>query len=749
MMKKISFVIILLLLFLSGSLVEKVNAVLFKNDSNIIQDVKDVKSQELEGKITFNKFKTVSYNDGIEEENRLTNYTISALSYENQSEVRIVNYTSGTKEKWTGARVSSLATKYEREHPGWLVIGGVNGDFFLINSTCEVKNTSIQEGELYKPSTWNAYGTGVIGWTKDGRIVEGIPTFSDTMFLEILNEKNEVTKEIPLSSINKGIPDTGIGLLTLDKSENLTIDLSGANVALINYTVHRFNEDNNKKYDKLFIKGTCVSNDQNTTAIPEGMVALVAKDDSLDFINIGENIRIQYHLTGDFSEVVNSTGYYAKILTEGKSLFYQASKNNYSSLVHDLEYINCKKNRTVIGKLADGKTILVTIEYDKTGSYGCSYYEAAEYMRTLGCTDAWLLDGGGSTSMVMRNASGGFDLVSGGSDGNERSDGNGILFVIKDPGFTPKISLIERFSCVVDLQKTDSIFYQDVTDVKIKVNNKTYDYNGEKIAITGLEENTTYDLEIFYKMKQENDEVTENVMRRSFTTQPFEYPSLSIDKLTLSATSFTFSILVEGLAKNSIKDIKICLNNNGEIREEALDKTNTIHLLQNLKKNEFYKAHLTYTVIDNETKKEYVTSSSEIEFQTRNTEIPLITKFEILKHAGLNVTFKYEIINYSTIKEAYIDYFGIREEIDVSKNEITLTDIDVTNAKYIFNLILETENETIKSEDIIIERMDELPQEEKSEETTKPKKKCGKKASELLLMLISGMSLFYFIRKKK
>ena len=44
---------------------------------------------------------------------------------------------------------------YEKENPGWIVVGGINGDFFWITDNCEIQGTSMQEGDFYKPYDYN------------------------------------------------------------------------------------------------------------------------------------------------------------------------------------------------------------------------------------------------------------------------------------------------------------------------------------------------------------------------------------------------------------------------------------------------------------------------------------------------------------------------------------------------------------------------------------------------------------------
>ena len=60
--------------------------------------------------------------------------------------------------------------------------------------------------------------------------------------------------------------------------------------------------------------------------------------------------------------------------------------------------------RTAVGRRADGTVLLVTADGRNKLAAGLSMEELQQVMAALGCTDAINLDGGGSTTMVVRGA---------------------------------------------------------------------------------------------------------------------------------------------------------------------------------------------------------------------------------------------------------------------------------------------------------------------------------------------------------
>ncbi len=82
--------------------------------------------------------------------------------------------------------------------------------------------------------------------------------------------------------------------------------------------------------------------------------------------------------------------------------------------------------RTAAGLTWDGKMVLLTIDGRTRGSVGATIREEARYMAALGSRDAINLDGGGSSTMVVRGR-----VVNRPSDGGERSVANSLLIFQK------------------------------------------------------------------------------------------------------------------------------------------------------------------------------------------------------------------------------------------------------------------------------------------------------------------------------
>lgn len=82
--------------------------------------------------------------------------------------------------------------------------------------------------------------------------------------------------------------------------------------------------------------------------------------------------------------------------------------------------------RTAIGVSQDGRYVyLLVVDGRQQGlSEGMTLVELAEWMRQLGCWDAMNLDGGGSSTLVVKDGNGASKILNSPSGGSQRSVGN-------------------------------------------------------------------------------------------------------------------------------------------------------------------------------------------------------------------------------------------------------------------------------------------------------------------------------------
>ncbi len=91
-------------------------------------------------------------------------------------------------------------------------------------------------------------------------------------------------------------------------------------------------------------------------------------------------------------------------------------------------FVETRHPRTAVAKLKDGKLLMITVDGRSEASGGIGLQDLAEYLLSLGATDAMNLDGGGSTTMFVDGK-----IVNKPSDKEgERKVGDAILVTLRN-----------------------------------------------------------------------------------------------------------------------------------------------------------------------------------------------------------------------------------------------------------------------------------------------------------------------------
>ncbi len=67
------------------------------------------------------------------------------------------------------------------------------------------------------------------------------------------------------------------------------------------------------------------------------------------------------------------------------------------------EFITKRHPRSAVGLLENGHWVFVVVDGRQNDAEGFTMVELARFMKAFGCTDALNLDGGGSSTMVIKN----------------------------------------------------------------------------------------------------------------------------------------------------------------------------------------------------------------------------------------------------------------------------------------------------------------------------------------------------------
>ena len=333
------------------------------------------------------------------------------------------------------------------------VIGGVNGDFYSIYTGIPM-GAVIRDGRIISDDDKN----NAVGFTEDGDAIFGDPGISFSILHtyerpviekadvyedsdeEIIDdfkydrydgdfEKNEsddyeyetVTEYLPVSYFNKYPTEWGAYLVdnmfdTSTRSQKssleIVIELDSKKMA------PRANE---------IMYGTVIEvNDGVTdTEIPEGCVVISVCDSSAyrsnyNNVKVGSSIEIEFKVAEGWEDVVTAIG--------GSDLIVVDGEVNTDAINESHEKV--ANPRTAVGVREDGTVIFFAADGRSDDSYGFRLVSLAKTLISFGCVTAINLDGGGSTTAIVKYPSGEYaGIVNSPSDIVERPVANALLLV--------------------------------------------------------------------------------------------------------------------------------------------------------------------------------------------------------------------------------------------------------------------------------------------------------------------------------
>ncbi|HEV8683656.1 MAG TPA: phosphodiester glycosidase family protein [Actinomycetota bacterium] len=154
----------------------------------------------------------------------------------------------------------------------------------------------------------------------------------------------------------------------------------------------------------------------------EGGVVVSAQPGSLEALlirSLAPGERVTWTWSFGWAGVGDSIGGYPLLLRDGETMVTECSAS-----------ICFRHPRTAIGVDAEGRILLVVVDGRRRRSVGMDLVDLANLLRRLGAVSALNLDGGGSSTMVVRG-----QVVNRPSDGHERPRSTAVLVLDgQDPG---------------------------------------------------------------------------------------------------------------------------------------------------------------------------------------------------------------------------------------------------------------------------------------------------------------------------
>jgi hypothetical protein len=396
---------------------------------------------------------------------------VSYVKAKANSDAFIVTWGKTTKDQMTGANLLLLAKDFEYNNPEYIVLAGINGDYYNM-STFQPVNAHVQRGITIKDQNFSLDRYFSVGFTNDDRLfIANKNNQVETYYSLTVLDEGRVIKEVELQGFNQ-IPAENksaiyfnlINIPTIQDADIFSVGIRKA----INY--------GNYFLDGRIIESveSIVSNDQ--------YFSIVTKDQELlPYLKSGFDVIVQKHMDGVYQGVDWIIGVGSQPLEDGVIKDFEDINDQ------NVSFAQARHPRSSFGFTEDGDFILMTIDGRQTDMDGVNLREMALAMQSLGAIQAFNLDGGGSTQLLIREDD---DFVYLNQPSEMRRVPNGIFIVapkIKVQGETFNLSY-DGFDFSYNI--SDSI--GSVLDYRVYLNDEQLDNNLNQFQFSGLDHDKIY-----------------------------------------------------------------------------------------------------------------------------------------------------------------------------------------------------------------------------------------------------------------
>lgn len=430
---------------------------------------------------------------------------VNMLEISKDANVTIVGWANVENSVWSLTTVKRLAEQFEKKYPEYKVIGAVNGDGFDINSRepfpKQPQDITAGLGNFFKSSLGDFRG--VLGFRRNGTTdtLVHIPNTAERILtLEVIDEKETILKSFTIQKTNEE-PGEGevalyYGLYENQETQNHVYVPKAYNFAGLESWVVENAETALPNSANDFYGLGLISSNSREISLQKGQFAIASNNAALNSeLAVGNRIRVQYRLGGEYADIENAIGVFGQVLMKDGEPVETTNTD-----VHP---------RTILGKKADGTIMMIVVDGRRPGQglHGLSYAGLTAVLKHYGCVDGYNLDGGGSSTLVIKK-DGVFQTMNTVSDFSERSDGNCLLIVAKDPQLKYQTENLTSDSVTIRADVLNDNNH-DIKELFVEVNNQKYYYpaNESTVTIPNLESSSYYYYKFGYK-DSANNEVT-------------------------------------------------------------------------------------------------------------------------------------------------------------------------------------------------------------------------------------------------
>ena len=443
---------------------------------------------------------------------------INIMNIPSSSDASVIPWSMQSGFNWNMVEITNMAKDFEAKHPEYVVLGGINGDFYDWHNTKDFGQSGtgleVVGGNMlrYKGAGWNGVGFYNTNTTDEIVFIDGSKVTRTAMpILTIFDDAGIELASISLDKFNENIAngETGayFGRVIGDRIVNKYGESSYSNRTFQAPTLGDGNIYIVEKAERVIYQadensyygyGAISSTDKNTTVPSTGFAVASNNPEVQKLLSIGTYIRVQYELTGEYADVDNIIGGFALLAEDGNLPEY-----------HPDAYLKTRAPRTIVGQKADGTVCLLTMDGRQKNRkmFGTNQQEINAFMKAYGITDAVLLDGGGSSTFFIRE-NGEFVVKNSPSDSGDpkspRNVGNCLLVVMKRADFNLTETSVTDTSISFTID-TSEVDFNKTTVIKCTLNGITKDVIDGKVTFDELTSNTQYDYVFTYDTKDKQN----------------------------------------------------------------------------------------------------------------------------------------------------------------------------------------------------------------------------------------------------
>ncbi|TVP85093.1 MAG: phosphodiester glycosidase family protein [Acholeplasmataceae bacterium] len=266
----------------------------------------------------------------------------------------------------------------------YLVIGGVNADFF--EGWGVPQEAYIRNGHIVSQGIGYA-NRSVIGFRDDQSVAHGKPNF-ESLEVIVTDANGRERLRMPVKGVN--VPYVSHPYELYVYTDQYSGDLPPMASKYVTEVIER-----KGGFPKLYVHGeVTIANALERRTVAAGQMVVVSNSIYLqNLVEPGDEIIVQARISGDFEDVRWAAGTYGLLVENGEK----------PAIIGGIDP-TFRHPRTAIGVKADNSVFMVTVDGRQPGySDGINLYDLADLMIAHGAVLAYNLDGGGSTTMVLRD----------------------------------------------------------------------------------------------------------------------------------------------------------------------------------------------------------------------------------------------------------------------------------------------------------------------------------------------------------